>query len=146
MTTESFVTNQQLFNSPAGNDCTFVKMGGAGLKVYEDRDDRDDQYELQRFFHEVGLAPKCWFAFDFVGPNGEDMFAYYSDVVTVTGDADCGSWVDFEDACDSLKEKLECEYGTYWSDNHSGNVGRDATGKFVMLDFGYMRATSSEDY
>jgi len=146
--TESIVTNKQLGESPAGCDCTFVKMGGAGLKVYEGeegREERDEQFRLQQLFHKIGLAPEAWFCFDFTGPNGEDMFAYYSEIVQNTNDENA-NWIDYDRAANKLRRTLECEHGIIWTDNHSGNVGRRTDGTFVIIDFGYMRLSNCLDY
>jgi len=139
---ETIVTKEQLSNSPNGCDCTFVKIGGAGLKCYNDSEQRDRQYQLQQWFALRGLAPRAWFSFDFEGPDGSTIYAYYSEIVEVKGHDDYeNKWYR---AASDLRVELEEKFGINWTDDHGGNVGHNGE-RFVLIDLGYMSGGDLDD-
>jgi hypothetical protein len=141
MTTAPIVTSEQLRTSPNGCDCVFVIVGNAGMKCYVDKDFRDRFYRMQRWFALRGLAPDAWFCFDFIGPDGDTLYAYYSEIAEVKGK---DNWREYSAWANELSKELDSEHGIYWGDNHSGNVGR-INGKTVIIDFGYMKGDCIDD-
>ena len=132
---EQIVTSQKLSSSPSGCDCTFVKIGNSGMKIYREQKHRDRQFDLQGKFHKHGLAPQCWFSFDFKGPNGQTLYAYYSEVAETQ---DTLGYDRCRDLIARLRDRVENEFGVKWGDHHADNVGV-LNGADVIIDFGYMK-------
>jgi len=131
------VTNETLQSSPSGIDCIFVKIGDSGMKIYLDDGTRDLQFDLQTRFHKHGLAPNCWFSFDFKGPNGSMLYAYYSELAETR---DTLGYDMCNDISCELYTEIKDQFGVEWSDDHAGNVGV-LHGRKVIIDFGEMQYT-----
>lgn len=129
-----FVTVEQLMTSPHGVACRFVKMGNAGLKTYYNKETRDGCYRLQRLLHREGLAPYCWFPFNFTGPNGDTIYAFYTDIAEVMDrkNPEHCPW-EWGKRAHSMREEIQDRFGFTWYDDHCGNVGI-IDGKDVMID------------
>ncbi len=158
------MTKESFKGSPNGATCCMVKMCGRGVKVFEDRADRDLAYNNQNRLACIGLAPETYFLgeIEVTDGDGDTHFTGYvyeteladvldlslrpksTDYNRVDSDEDAeynekwDLWADarkpFEAACDGLKEELE-SIGVTWEDAHAGNIGF-IDGHAVLIDCG----------
>ena len=132
------ITAQQLETSPGGIDCKFVVMGDAGMKCYTSKAHRDVYFLRQQWLSDKGYAPKCWFKFDFEGPDGYTIYAYYTEIVECADSSVDSAWSGkWHEASCELTDNLLEEYNIYWLDNHGYNSGYDGD-KYVIVDVGRM--------
>ena len=136
------ITQDILNKSPGGIHAKFVDLGDCGMKIYLSERARNAQFNNQTVLHELGLAVDCWDCFDFDGPNGERLYAFYTDKAEVyssntyinlddsEGSAYCSR---FYRCIEDLRSLLN-DKGIDWTDYHIGNCGFDSAGDPVVID------------
>lgn len=153
---------KEVCSSPSGIHAHFMRQeNGTGLKLYRNKERRDNAYDQQFALAEAGLSPICCdkVAIFVEKDSGdtENWFGYYTEVATVFSyklhsqlmHAD-------EDLDDDHPRKLRYEakmhyrrlwqthaaelgqfvndlFAIEWVDNHAGNVGV-LDGKLVIID------------
>jgi len=125
------ITTKQLISSPSGLYSTYLRYGKYGMKVYKDQDVRDRCYGLQRYLHNIGLAPYCHFCMEFTGPNGNMLYAFWTDHAECYEDDESYDWWDNE--AKKLAKSILEKTGFSWIDGHKGNVGF-IDGRRVCID------------
>src|SRR5690606_2827670 len=138
------IDRETLANSPGGIHAKFVDLGDCGLKVYRDENARDSQYANQLHLEELGFSVHCWDCIEFPGPDGDTLYAFYTEKCEVYSDDEfnaLGGEFD-DDACAYQDEwwgyaarmsEMIHAAGINWSDSHKGNVGRDSKGRLVVI-------------
>lgn len=135
------ITSEQMMASPSGIDCTFIAFGDAGMKCYTSKAHRDVYFLRQQWLAENGFAPKCWFKFDFEGPDGYTIYAYYTEIVECKDATDRtpgSGWTGrFYDAAIAVQTDLLEKHNIHWYDTHAYNTGYDGD-KYIIIDVGRM--------
>ena len=127
--------------SPEGCQCYFLSLDDDwGIKVYYNENVRDDAHNRQTLAAEHGLGPEVGDTFE-VG----DKFCYVTEkvelLVPYSDDNEYWDMIDEMDAemeveLKKVRQELLDTIGWEFHDNHSGNIGIDAYGKFICIDFG----------
>ncbi len=148
MQTTLNTTRENYDSSPNGLQCTFLKIGSTGIKVYTSAMERDFAYANQLRLHNMGLAPLVGYKCDVkIGGdnnyNARTGYAFETGIAEVfdkkywkgLDDDDAAIYRNrFEIGCRDLADKLASE-GITWLDDHCGNVGFDPdTGESVLID------------
>ena len=132
---------------PRGRHCiAFVRLSESrGLKVYNERDDRDRLYLLQRSLESKGMAPGCDGCIDLVMEDGSTKYAYVTIIADVAYDGYKGTEcrTDYADSrnltrsqvladCNDLANRLG-RIGYMWRDCCIFNFGY-INGRAVLID------------
>lgn len=127
----------------SGRHCRFIKVTDKiGLKLYCDKEQRDESYARQRLAHKHGYAPKAFKKFTF----GKDNYGYLTEIVTVFKEVYNTNTIGVtvtsiqRDKIYKLADEI-CEFFHKHGMNAKVdpcmfNFGRDKTGKIVQIDFG----------
>jgi hypothetical protein len=135
--------------SPSGIDCTFVKFGNTGLKLYKREYLRDRSYTNQHALSIMGVAPKVGHKTEVTVKTGREDSTYYAFETDIVNDVyDCHHYTDliendsytaakkyegrFRDAARALT--VELKDTITWNDNHAGNIGFDDAGNPMIID------------
>jgi hypothetical protein len=142
------IIQQKIWGSPRGIKSCFIKLDKKwGIKLFWDKDDRDQCYTNQGIAAEHGLGPDVGDTVDF--SEGMDYpYGYITEVVQTivphneVNNGICSSV--FTKAQNSsrltekqleLKEKLDDLFGCYFTDLHPANLGYK-NGQLICIDFG----------
>lgn len=143
------ITQEILDNSPGGIHCRFVDLGDCGMKIYLEKQARDVQFRNQLALCSRGFAPECWDCVEFDGPDGNLLYAFYTEKVEVFDRSKYdellnNSYLQAESYQNywvgkaiELSRALE-EDDIDWGDDHPGNVGIDCSGNTVLIDCDFL--------
>lgn len=133
---------------PYGQRSMFVRLeDGFGVKMYTDREERDECMTRQAEASEHSLGPTVHGSLDL--PSGKFRFGYVSQVAILVG---AGSW--FDDLLEYerneqmlvLVNELRRQTGFCFTDTSYNNVGIVNGTDLVCIDFGEMDGMKSATY
>ena len=136
-----------------GCSCVFFRVGEFGVKLYQEKSERNGQFYRQQTLAAHNIAPKCWLPFTVSGPIIKPLrdrrrvwhkaFGFVTEVAEPIAANNAESWdrqydqetEDFlkSDELDALHNAYYKAMRAHYIDDHTANYGR-LKSKLVIID------------